>query len=196
MFFLRPVKPIISPMSTNEYPDTESPIEDLVADSAPKKRKRSGRSPRHIAMDLLARRDHSRLELEEKLTQKLAAKLEAGEISGEDIYLVLDELEQDGLLDDSRFAESFINSRIRRGQGPVRIRRDIDQKGISSALVGRIFEEQDFNWVRLAREVRVKKFGTSAPEDYKERARQARFLQYRGFSGAQIQSALDGSFED
>jgi regulatory protein len=61
------------------------------------------------------------------------------------------------------------------------------------------FSEAEVDWLAVAKTVRHKKFGDGKPADYKERARQARFLQYRGFSGEQIHSALDdlgGSFDD
>jgi regulatory protein len=169
--------------------------ESIVIDK-PKRNKGAGRSPRHVAMDVLAYREHSRLELEEKLTKKLSHKLEAGEISSEDIVVVLDDLAEDGLLDDARYAESFINSKVRRGQGPTRIRRDMAQKGLTSALIEHAFFELEVNWYLLAAEIREKRFGASLPHEYKERAQQARFLQYRGFTGDQIQSALSGGFDE
>ncbi len=158
----------------------------------PRKR---GRSARHVAMDVLAYRDHSRLELEEKLTKKLSDKIEDGEIAPR-MFEVLSELTEDGLLDEARYAESFVNGRVRKGQGPVRIRRDLNQKGLSGELLQQAFDATDVNWRQRASEVRRKKFGSEAPQDYKERARQARFLQYRGFSSEQIQSALGESFDD
>ena len=150
-------------------------------------------------MDVLAYRDHSRLELEEKLTKKLSARLEAGEVQPEDIANLLDSLVADGLLNEPRFAESFINGRVRKGQGPVRIRRDLGQKGLPQRVLEQAFAETDVDWLAVAETVRQKKFGDGKPADYRERARQARFLQYRGFSGEQIQCALDdldGSFDD
>ena len=169
---------------------------EAVPADKPKRKRGKGRSPRHVAMDVLAYREHSRLELEQKLTKKLADKLEAGDISSEDISVVLDELTEDGLLDDARYAESFINSRVRKGQGPVRIRRDMGQKGISSALIEQAFSEREVNWSELAREARQKRFGVELPQEYKERAKQARFLQYRGFTSSQIQSAQGRSFDE
>jgi regulatory protein len=169
---------------------------ETVPAETPRKKKGAGRSPRHVAMDVLAYREHSRLELEEKITKKLAHKLEAGDISSEDICVALDELVEDGLLDDGRFAEAFINSRVRRGQGPVRIRRDLRQKGISTALLEAAFSKLEVNWAQKAAEVRQKRFGAELPQEYKERAKQARFLQYRGFSSEQIQSALKDFFEE
>jgi regulatory protein len=166
------------------------------AEEGGRRSRKRGRSARHVAMDVLAHRDHSRLELEEKLNKKLSNKIEDGEISAEDIACLLDELTEDGLLDEARYAESFVNGRVRKGQGPVRIRRDLNQKGLPRHLLQQAFDAADVNWRQRAGEVRRKKFGNEAPQDYKERARQARFLQYRGFSNEQIQSALGESYAD
>lgn len=134
-------------------------------------------------MDLLARRDHSRLEL----TRKLVARgFEATLVES-----VLDGLARDRLLLERRFVESFIRERYRKGQGPVRIRAELTERGIGPGEVAAGFAEADCDWGRSAAQVRVKRFGSSVPGDYKERARQARFLQYRGFDAEQIRTALD-----
>ena len=116
-------------------------------------------------MDLLARREHSRLELERKL---VARSFDESLVSG-----VLDELEQDGLLSAERFAQSFVASRYARGQGPHRIRRDLGERGIESAQA--YLDDERFDWGALAREARVKRFGRAPPADFKEKARQMRF---------------------
>lgn len=134
-------------------------------------------------MDLLARRDHSRLELNRKLTDRGFDTLV--------VEQVLDDLTRDRLLEEDRFVESFVRGRIRKGQGPVRIRGELAQRGIEDESVSSALNEADCDWASLAAEVRAKKFGPAAPGDFKERARQAKFLQYRGFEGEQIRSALD-----
>jgi regulatory protein len=138
---------------------------------------------RRRAMDLLARREHSRVELERKL----------GSRGFTDITLsaTLDDLEQEGLLADHRFAESFIRARAGRGQGPVRILAELGARGVDAAIAAEIIRESGVDWPGLAVEVRIKRFGRDTPAGYLERARQARFLQYRGFEGDQIAAALD-----
>ena len=132
-------------------------------------------------MDLLARREHSRLELERKLKARAFA--------GPELDGVLDELEHEGLLSDTRFAQSFAAARYARGQGPYRIRRDLKERGVEVA------DELDgFDWSASARQARVKRFGHDAPADLKDRARQIRFLEYRGFGQDEIRHALE--FED
>jgi len=132
-------------------------------------------------MDLLARREHSRLELE----RKLAARGFEHELIAE----VLESLEQDNLLSDARFAQSFIVARYAKGQGPIRIRRDLAERGIEPQSAW--FDSEEFDWPRLARETRVRHFGAALPADLKDKARQMRFLEYRGFSHDQIRRALD-----
>jgi regulatory protein len=132
-------------------------------------------------MDLLARREHSRLELE----QKLAARSFAEPLVAE----VLDELEHDGLLSAERFAQSFVETRVARGQGPRRIRRDLAARGVEPSA-GHL-DDARFDWDALARETRLKRFGPGRPSSLAEKARQVRFLEYRGFGHDQIRRALE-----
>ena len=137
-----------------------------------------------LALDLLARREHSRRELERKLG--------ARDFPTEIIDATLMELTASGALAEARFTESFVRSRAARGQGPVRIRMELAERGIAADDSAAMLQgEQD--WHALARAVRAKRFGPTSPKDFKERARQARFLQYRGFDAAQIKSALEGN---
>jgi regulatory protein len=139
-------------------------------------------SPRKKAMDLLARREHSVAELRAKL---IARDFEAGAVD-----LAVDALVDEGLLSDERFAEAFVSSRVRKGQGPLRIRVELERRGVSSDFITTCLEQGDIDWDGLARSVRTKKFGPASIENYREWARQAKFLQYRGFTGDQISSVL------
>jgi len=133
-------------------------------------------------MNLLARREHSQQELQGKLIKR-------GFESG-DIKPILSILVEEGLLSDERFTEAFINSRLQRGSGPVKIAMELQQRGIVDELVNAYLDERDAQWTQCAIEVRIKRFGPSLPQDFKERARQMRFLQYRGFTMSQIQQAV------
>jgi regulatory protein len=133
-------------------------------------------------MDFLARREYGQTEL----IRKLANKGFQSDVAA----LTVTQLTDEGLQSDQRFAESFVQSRINQGKGPVRIRMDLGQRGISDATIEIAIEEADPDWRALAREQRHKKFGSSAPSDFKEKARQMRFLQYRGFEQDHIQSAF------
>jgi regulatory protein len=104
---------------------------------------------------------------------------------------VLDVLEAEGLLEEARFIESFVRARIDKGQGPTRIRADLIQRGIDEAHIQVGLREACQDWDVLAAKVRRKRFGMNMPSDFTERARQMRFLQYRGFERGQIEAALD-----
>jgi regulatory protein len=135
------------------------------------------------ALELLARREHSRSEL----TGKLAARGFPNDV----VTPVLDELERTGALANARFTDSFVRSRVAKGQGPQRIRAELAQRGIVAATADEGLAAADVDWLATIRAVRAKRFGPEPPRDYAERARQARFLQYRGFDSAQIRAALE-----
>jgi regulatory protein len=135
---------------------------------------------RQKAIKLLARREHTRAELATKL---------AALGTPDEINIVLDQLQQSGLLSDQRFAESFLRSQSGR-LGLARLRQALRNKGVagetveSSLAVAALPGE-----LERARIVWMKKFG-DVPGDAREWARQARFLQGRGFSGDVIRRLL------
>lgn len=128
---------------------------------------------RLAAMNLLAQREYTRKELSRKL----------GHLTNDSELIdgALVRLESEGLLSNSRFIESFIRSRLNRGHGPVRITQELRQKGCDNEAITLALEEAEVDWFELAESTRQKKFGDSLPVDAKEKARQIRFLQYRGF---------------
>ena len=138
---------------------------------------------RNRALGLLARREHSRLELTRKLISR--------SYSTETVEAVLNELQDERLLEESRFVESFVRARVGRGQGPSRIRAELIQRGIDEPLIQTGLRDAPYDWTALAVEARRKRFGLGAPDGFAERARQARFLQNRGVEGGQIHAALD-----
>jgi regulatory protein len=77
----------------------------------------------------------------------------------------------------------------------VRIRVELRERGVAEGDIEEGLQAADEDWAGIARETRRKRFGLSPPGDYRERARQARFLQYRGFSAEQVRAAL-GPGED
>lgn len=143
---------------------------------------------RHTAIGLLARREHAQAEVKRKLRER-----------GYDDAVttaVVDALTQQRLISDERFAEAFIRSRAERGQGPVRLKAELRQLNVPSELIEKYLAAAELPWERLAREVRQRKFGTAAPATFGERAKQVRFLQYRGFTAEQIRAALGAACED
>ena len=126
-------------------------------------------------MDLLARREHARAELVSKLSRRFADHLEL-------IEAEVDKLRAEGLQSDARLAESFVRYRASRGQGPVKIRAELRQRGVDEGLVDAAMEACDVDWFELAESVCRKRFGDLPAADIKERARRSRFLQGRGFT--------------
>ena len=138
---------------------------------------------RAAALRLLAGREHSVVELTRKLRLK---GHEAAEVEQ-----VAQALLKEGLLSDERFVEAFVRSRIERGSGPVRIRVELAARGIDEAAAGAHLDLSQARWRELAESARGKRFGAVQPREFKERARQARFLEYRGFTAEQIRAVLD-----
>ena len=96
-------------------------------------------------------------------------------------------------LDDARYAQQYISYHADRGQGPLRIGRELLELGLSEGLIDPALEnyaEEHGGWGRLVREVRIRRFGLAEPESWAQKVKQARFLQYRGFSTDHIRSAL------
>jgi len=137
---------------------------------------------RKKAMDYLARREYGH----EELINKLATAGFDADIAA----TIVGVLREENLQSDQRFSESFVQSRISQGKGPVRIRQELKQRGIRPEVVDDALLDADEDWFLLALEIRVKKFGPELPGEFKEKARQMRFLQYRGFEQEHIQDAV------
>ncbi|MFV2032111.1 MAG: regulatory protein RecX [Gammaproteobacteria bacterium] len=133
-----------------------------------------GLSIRHVAMNLLARREHSACEL------KLKLKLRG--FDADVIDIALESLQQERLQSDSRFTENYVNYRVNAGFGPIKIRHELRQKGVSTELVDKYLPRLNPRWDEMMERQRVRKFGQEIPQDYALRMKQARFLQNRGFS--------------
>jgi regulatory protein len=138
---------------------------------------------RRAAMDLLAQREHGRVELARKLRRRGATP--------ELIDSALDRLAEEGLLDESRYLESFIAARARAGYGPLRIREELAQRGLPREAIEQALGECGVDWAEQLNELWQRRFGVR-PQDPKERARQGRFLAYRGYSMEQISRLLRG----
>ena len=141
------------------------------------------RSPRLVAMDYLARREHTRVELERKLLQK--------EFDAEEVRRVLDKLHEDNLQSDHRFAEHFASQRIRTGHGPLKIKMELQAHGVCEEMIEELFQALTVDWQELAQSVFERKYGeNSLSLDIQEKAKRQRFLQQRGFTFEQIRKVL------
>ena len=139
------------------------------------------RAARAAALDALARRDHASLDLRRKL---LAKGYDAGVVAA-----LFDALHAEKLLDDRRYAENFVAYHAARGQGPLRIRDELRRHGLEETLVEGCLDAFP-DWIVHLQRTQLKKFGAKQPSNYADRQRQARFLRYRGFTSAQIRTAL------
>jgi regulatory protein len=137
------------------------------------------------ALRLLARREHS----SEELKRKLIAKGHPAET----VAAVVAVLGDKRLVSDDRFVASYVHHHATRGQGPVRIRAELRQHGVADGAIEEKIENAGTDWTRLAEQVRARKFGAGRPATLAERAKQARFLQYRGFTAEQIRAAFKSS---
>ncbi|TDG12155.1 regulatory protein RecX [Seongchinamella unica] len=137
------------------------------------------------AMNLLARREHSRGELKQKLKKRFADDALIDE--------QLDRLSEENLQSDQRFAESFLRQRISRGHGPLRIRQEMRQRGISDAEISAAIDAERPDWFVLAEQTYHRKFGLHPPADIREKARRNRFMQYRGYTLDHYQHLLGES---
>jgi regulatory protein len=140
------------------------------------------RTVRTAALALLAGRDFGRAEL-------------AGRLSGRGypaglVAAVVHALVAERLLSEERFTGQFVRQHAARGHGPVRIRMELRERGVADVDIDEALDASAEDWAAIAREARRRRFGPGAPADWHERARQARFLQYRGFSAEQIRAAL------
>ena len=95
-----------------------------------------------------------------------------------------------GYLSDERFVEEYLLSRKRKGYGPLRIKAELQERGIGRELVASYLDEQDPEWYRLMQQVAVGKIGGSSPADHKSQQKVARFLEYRGFPVSMIRRYL------
>lgn len=140
------------------------------------------KNPRQSALYWLSRRDYTQQEIRQKLQTK--------GYDAEVIQTVLADLVQEGLINESRFTENFIHWRRERGYGPKRISLELQARGIPDYIIAEHLEITDNAWSTAARKVWQKHFKGKQPKDFKERAKQMRFLQYRGFSRDHIENVL------
>ncbi len=132
-------------------------------------------------MDYLARREHSDFELKAKLKRKVS--------SIEELERQIEKLKDEGLIDNQRFSEVYIRSRLSKGFGPARITQELIQRGVKEKDFLGILEST--NWTELAHQVLLKKFKGKEIKDKKIEIKLKQFLNYRGFSFFHIKEAIE-----
>ena len=142
---------------------------------------------RDAAVRLLARREHSRFEL----ARKLGSRGHPDDLIEETIG----DLSRAGLQSDERFAQAFVRSALRRGQGPLKIRAGLAERGVDSDIAPDYFELDADEWSERAADALRKRFGPAPVESRADWAKRARFLAGRGFPSdvaAKVLGSLDG----
>lgn len=127
-----------------------------------------------LALKLLTRREHAVAELRKKLVEKT----EHPELVPE----IIQELIQKKYLDDNRFAEMYSRMRSNKGYGLLRIKRELKERGITECVN---LHHADI------KNIYERKFGSNPAKDIREKAKQIRYLQYRGFSFEEIKKVLN-----
>ena len=140
-------------------------------------------SAKQVAVRLLSRREHSAEEIRQKLVKR---EFEAAEIA-----TALLELKQGDWQSDERFAEAYVRYRRLKGFGPVRIASELRERGVDELIANRYLYADESLWLDTLEREYLKKYHGSDYEDFQEKAKRMRFLQYRGFSIDQINKVIN-----
>ena len=108
-------------------------------------------------MNLLSRREHSEKEIYMKLIKFVESK---GRLNDE-----IEKLKKDDLLSDARFSEAYMRSRFKSGFGPVRIKYELNRKGVNKIFIERAFIETDLDWDKKMIEEYEKKYDSNKTKD-------------------------------
>ena len=140
------------------------------------------------ALGLLARREHSRKELRQKLDRNGYARDEASE--------ALERLGMQHYQDDDRFAEALIRHRAAQGYGPMRLRAELKSHGLTDARIRSLLDAADIDWAESAVVQLRRRYGAGGAADLAERARRAQFLLRRGFPAATVRDVTHAEVDD
>lgn len=156
------------------------------SDQTEKPKTLTGQRLRSYAFALLTRRDYSKAEL--------ITKLNLYAINPDEVANLVEELAQQNYQSDQRVAELTLASQIRKGKGLQRIKQALKAKQLDAELITE--ELQEVDWLDQAYQLKVKKFGEEVATDPKIKAKQVRFLQYRGFDMGVIIKAIARTSEE
>ncbi len=130
-------------------------------------------SAKSVAVKLLSRREHSAFEIRDKLLKR--------DFTEEEIAQAISELQQGGWLSDERYAEAYIRMRQQKGFGPIRIAMELHERGVEESIVEAFIPDSEESWQQILERQYLKKYKNRPVEDYNDKAKRIRFLQYRGF---------------
>ena len=167
-----------SSMENTEF----NPEERLFDDPATEKKKTglTGSRLRSYAFAVLTRKEYAKAELIDKLCLWAEDR--------DEVLELVEELSRENYQSDQRVAETMLSSQKRKGKGPNQIKMKLKNKKIDTALIADELKETD--WVQQAYELKVKKYGLEVSKDPKIKAKQIRFLMYRGFEMDAIMKAI------
>ena len=131
-------------------------------------------SAKSVAVKLLSRREHSAFEIRDKLQKR--------DFEEAEITRAISELKQGGWLSDERYTEAYIRMRQQKGFGPIRIAMELHERGVEESIVEAYIDDSEESWQQILQRQYLKKYKNRPVEDYNDKAKRIRFLQYRGFS--------------
>lgn len=175
--------------SAHSYSNTPLPNDNALnfeQERTEKKPGLQGSRLRSYAFAVLTRKEYSKAELIEKLA--LYAE------SRDEVIALVDELAAQQYQSDQRVAEIMLSSQKRKGKGPNQIKMKLKSKKIDSALIAEELKETD--WADQAYQLKVRKYGLEVTKDPKIKAKQIRFLMYRGFEMDAIMKAINRKEND
>ena len=159
---------------------------DFDEENQPKLTGLTGSRLRSYAFAVLTRKEYSKAELIEKLATWAMHR--------EEVITLVEELSAQNYQSDQRVAEIMLSSQKRKGKGPNRIKMSLKTKKIDTGLILEELKETD--WVEQAYQLKIKKYGTEIATDPKLKAKQIRFLMYRGFEMGAIMKAINRRVDD
>ena len=155
-------------------------LADNETQTSPKPQGLTGTRLRSYAFAVLTRKEYSKADLIEKLITYAQDR--------DEVISLVEELAQNNYQSDQRVAEMTVRSQMRKGKGPNRIKLALRSKQLDKTLVQEDLAEID--WYEQTYQLKVKKYGTEVAKDPKLKAKQIRFLQYRGFEMDAIMKAI------
>ena len=141
----------------------------------------SANEMRAFAYLLLGRREYSLLELTNRLRKKWP------QVDG--IETLVDQLEQENLVSNERFAEAFLRSRVQRHQGPLKIRAELRGRGVPDSIISDTLESHSDSWRALAVKWLDKQHSDTIT--FEDKQKYYRRLVNRGFSHGQAMDAVN-----
>jgi regulatory protein len=133
---------------------------------------------REIALSLLARRDHSRLELRYKLIRR--------GVMSPIIDALLNQLVGEDLINEARYAEVYAYGRSDKGYGPLRIHQELRERGIDEAIISSTLRRLDDFWMSNLAKLHHKRWSSTKVASAADEVKRIRFLRQRGFTLEQI----------